>query len=297
MLENKYLIINADDFGFSTKINEGIIKCFTNGILTSTTMAVNMPFAKEAANLALKHPELGVGIHLNVVRGHPVLESNLVNSLIDNDNKFYLTHFDFFKFSLTKPQKILSQIENEYRAQIKKFINFGLSPTHLDSERHHAVWPAIFKIQIKLAHEFNIPAIRTFNEPYWKNAPKRSIKKQVNSSVLRMISSYNNKKLPRDIAHPNFFYGGSHIGKINVDYLERLADAIPTGISELMTHPGLAEQTKDSISKSYLDNGRETEYEALCNNKIKRLLIKNNIELVNYEQFAIKTAGRSTFEF
>ena len=65
----KKLIINADDFGFSQGVNKGIVECHVNGVVTSTTLAVNMPFAPEAAQLAKGLPGLGVGIHLNIVRG------------------------------------------------------------------------------------------------------------------------------------------------------------------------------------------------------------------------------------
>ena len=64
----KYAIINADDFGLSPGVNEGIIKAHQDGILTSATILANMPAFEDAVQLAKSYPSLGVGLHLNI--GH-----------------------------------------------------------------------------------------------------------------------------------------------------------------------------------------------------------------------------------
>ena len=68
----KRLIINADDFGLSPGVNRGILEAFKDGILTSTTMMVNMEHFDEAVEIAHRHPDLPVGIHLSLLWGPPV---------------------------------------------------------------------------------------------------------------------------------------------------------------------------------------------------------------------------------
>ena len=65
----KRLIINADDFGISKEVNEGIVKGFQEGIITSTTVMANMSEFEQAMKLAKKHSELSVGVHLNIIDG------------------------------------------------------------------------------------------------------------------------------------------------------------------------------------------------------------------------------------
>ena len=65
----KKIIVNADDFGISKEVNEGIVKGFQDGIISSTTVMANMPEFEEAMNLAKKNSKLGVGVHLNVIDG------------------------------------------------------------------------------------------------------------------------------------------------------------------------------------------------------------------------------------
>jgi chitin disaccharide deacetylase len=57
------LIVNADDFGFAAGVNEGIIEAHVRGVLTSTSLMVGRPAARDAARLAREHPALSVGLH------------------------------------------------------------------------------------------------------------------------------------------------------------------------------------------------------------------------------------------
>lgn len=58
----KYLIVNADDFGYSKGINKGIIEAHKNGIVTSTSLMVDEVAADEASDLK-NYQNLSVGLH------------------------------------------------------------------------------------------------------------------------------------------------------------------------------------------------------------------------------------------
>ena len=77
------LIINADDFGMTEGISEGIIKAHLEGVVTSTTLMANMPAAAYAIKLAQKTPDLGVGIHLNLTTGRPISTPEKVRTWIN----------------------------------------------------------------------------------------------------------------------------------------------------------------------------------------------------------------------
>jgi predicted glycoside hydrolase/deacetylase ChbG (UPF0249 family) len=64
----KRLIVNGDDYGASSGINRGVIEAYERGILTSASLMVDRPGAEEAAELALSHPGLGVGLHVVLTR-------------------------------------------------------------------------------------------------------------------------------------------------------------------------------------------------------------------------------------
>ena len=62
----KYLIVNADDFGYSQGINEGIIEGHSKGIVTSTSLMVYGKTAEKGVALAKKFPKFGVGLHFQI---------------------------------------------------------------------------------------------------------------------------------------------------------------------------------------------------------------------------------------
>ncbi len=61
--QKKYLVINADDFGLSRAVNRGILECHTRGVVTSASLMVDRPGARQAAALARDHGSLAVGLH------------------------------------------------------------------------------------------------------------------------------------------------------------------------------------------------------------------------------------------
>ena len=65
-MQTKHLIVNADDFGQSSGINRGIIEAHEHGIVTSTSLMSRWPGAVEAAQYARTHPELSVGLHIDL---------------------------------------------------------------------------------------------------------------------------------------------------------------------------------------------------------------------------------------
>lgn len=74
--KHEYLIVTADDFGYSMRRDEGIIQAFNNGIVTRASLLVNGQTARTTAvTLAEKH-RLPLGIHLNLTEGKPLLEND-----------------------------------------------------------------------------------------------------------------------------------------------------------------------------------------------------------------------------
>src|SRR3989454_4370593 len=65
MTRNRYVIVNADDFGQSSGINRGIVTAHERGIVTSASLMVRWPAAAEAAAYARAHPRLDLGLHLD----------------------------------------------------------------------------------------------------------------------------------------------------------------------------------------------------------------------------------------
>ena len=134
----KYLITNADDFGFTRDVNEGIVHAHRQGILTATTLMATGAAFEHAVGLARENPELDVGVHLVLVgsEGYPATVARLVASLGG------------------------IRIYDELARQIGKVLDAGIRPTHLDTHKHTHVLPPVLAAVARLAEEFKIPWVR-----------------------------------------------------------------------------------------------------------------------------------------
>ncbi|GEM_PF-384538 len=134
------VIVNADDFGMSRGITDGIIFTHRYGIVTSTSLVANMPAAEYALERVAKFPNLGVGVHLNICAGKPILPINKVRSLVGSDGQFH------------PPRVLIRRLCNggvrqreifaEFCAQIRWMKHRGYVPTHADSHHHMHLYPA-----------------------------------------------------------------------------------------------------------------------------------------------------------
>src|SRR5436190_22470331 len=86
----KRLIVNADDFGLTEKVNQAIIEGHLKGIITSTSLLANGVAFESAVRLAQLHPKLGVGVHLNLTDGSPVSAPARIPSLVTDKGVFSL---------------------------------------------------------------------------------------------------------------------------------------------------------------------------------------------------------------
>src|SRR5215813_259450 len=84
----KRLIITADDFGASLPINEAVEEGHRHGVLSAASLMVGGPAMADAVERARHLPLLGVGLHLTLVDGNPVLAPREIPSLVEPDGRF-----------------------------------------------------------------------------------------------------------------------------------------------------------------------------------------------------------------
>ena len=161
----KKLIINADDFGYSRAVTYGILDSYKTGILTSTTMMMNTGATEHAAETAKENPGLGVGVHLVLTFGKPLLNTH--KTIVDESGNFRkLSIYENGNFEID-----LEEVYKEWRAQIEKFLSYGLVPTHLDSHHHINSFGKLYEVYLRLAEEYSLPVRNNF--PDLKNINSR----------------------------------------------------------------------------------------------------------------------------
>ncbi|MBU0580040.1 MAG: ChbG/HpnK family deacetylase [Candidatus Margulisbacteria bacterium] len=286
-MNEKYLIVNADDFGLNTGVNRAIIETFQNGIVTSTTLMVNCPSTKEGVELAKQNPQLGVGLHFNLTQGKPM--SGKINSLTDQKG-FFLKRSQF-EIRLLAGKIKKEDIIQELNLQWDIFLSLGLKPTHLDSHQHIHIYPKVFPIVLDFVNKKNLP-LRIPNEKiiftfkpdlkyfYPSNLIKLYKKIYLNIYAQRARETAAKTKCLMNQHFYSVFSYWPAVKTLHNKLYKKIIKELPAGISELMCHPAHLEQpTYYSTSITHLS---QQEVMILQEDTLKKILKECNIQLIHY---------------
>jgi len=242
------IIINADDFGFSKSVNQGIIDCYKTGLITSTSIMMNTPFTDEAIKLAKENNIKNIGIHLNLTYGKSVLEKSEVKSLVDSNGTFHYVCMLGYYTQYVDAKK-------ELKAQIEKFYASGLKPTHLDYHHYFHEVPVLLQAYLELAKEYNLP-VRTMT---------RESREKAKAMGLKTTDEFS------------FDFHGSGI---SVETLKNIHDTFKDKniTLELLTHIGYIDEYTMSQT-SYLS--REYEIEEL--KKAEAINLWKDVEKISFK--------------
>ena len=280
-MSEKKLILNADDFGRHELINKAVEIGVTKGYLRSATLMPGEPCFAGAVALAKAHPELGVGIHFTLVDGHPVLPPEEIPSLVTAEGRFYPEHNAFIKAYLMG--KIdMDDVRRELTAQLDKFLSAGLVPTHADSHQHIHILPGIFPVVLDILaakgiYRVRIPKVYASLSAFFSGGPVDIIGR-LGLWTLAALGKLQARRC--HFTAPDFFAGKVAGDAVDEEFLQALARDFPQGITEVMLHPGMENNTLAQISG--WEHDYVAEYQASCSAKVWQLLQDNDIEPANY---------------
>jgi chitin disaccharide deacetylase len=153
------VVFHADDFGLTPAINDGILEACERGVLRSTSLMVTGEAAEQGIAAARATPGLDVGVHLTLVEERPVLPPDRIPSLVAGD-RFLPTHAAVgarYLMGRWHP----AEARAELAAQLERFTDSSLVPSHLDGHQHLHLLPGILPFVVAEAHRRNVRFVRT----------------------------------------------------------------------------------------------------------------------------------------
>jgi chitin disaccharide deacetylase len=283
------LIVNADDLGWTAGVNRGIAEAHRNGIVTSASLLANGEAFAEGVALARDAGGLGLGVHLNLNDGPPVAPRESVPSLVNDAGEFEGGP-DGLLLKIATRGLSVREVEVEWSAQISKVRDAGIEPTHLDGHKHVHMLPGLFEIALRLAKRHGIEAIRVSHEASSLRAALSTGERRAAVVLKQGVQARGLKLLARDareqaeragMSTADYFCGIAQTGELTKEGVARLLRSLPEGTTELMCHPGYAD---DALRKTAtrLQASRQKEVEILTDTEIRNLVASQGIRLIDY---------------
>ncbi|HLP15680.1 MAG TPA: ChbG/HpnK family deacetylase [Bacteroidota bacterium] len=211
------MIVNADDYGITTAVNEAIALSFKLGMIDRTTAIANAPYFDDGCALAIACGfATRVGVHFNLTRG-PALSPMMADTpCFCNTEGMFIYRRNTRRF-ITRSEK--EAVADECEHQIRRFYEAGLSPVHLDSHHHvHTEW-SIFNAIEPVLRRNGITSVRIS-----KNIGPSTLMRMTYKSLFNLYLDFLRIRATR-------YFG---------EYTEILPSAqafAPETLVEVMTHP------------------------------------------------------------
>ena len=259
------LIVNADDFGLTSGVNRAIVELHRARVLTSTTLMAGARATGEAIALAHAHPSLGVGCHLVLIDGEPILPATRIPSLIDKGTGMFPSTLTAFLGRLLTGRIRAAEIEEEATAQILSLLDRGVKLTHVDTHKHSHMFPGVLRPILRAARAAGIFSVRNPFEPEWAvhAIPRASWMRSAEVWALRKFGPYFRRILGEEgFVTTDGTIAVAGTGVLDVDGLRSLLEKTPPGTWELVTHPGYNDAELAQV-RTRLRGSRDIEREAL----------------------------------
>ena len=278
MVEKKF-ILNADDFGMSKAFNRAVLDGYHNGFLTSASLCANGKAFNAAVNEIIPEcPNLGLGVHLNIIEGRSLTKAPLLTNKRGKFNNGFLSIL-----LKSHDESFLNQVEFEFRTQIETVMNYA-KVDHIDSHVHTHSIPNLFKITAKLAKEYNIPYIRTqYEEMYFVPSIRKHLNLKYSPNILKILllnyfTSINKKVVEEyGLKTNDNLIGVGYTGLMDDLTIEYGLRAIEDShITEALIHP--CHYATSNKNQHY------TEFLITQNKALKDKIARLGFEITNYKK-------------
>lgn len=252
--------MSADDFGLSTGVNRGIEEAFLAGGLSTTSVMAAEAAAAEVTDVARRHPDLDIGLHVNLTHGSPVLDPARVPTLVDGDG--LLVPFGELRSRLLHRRVSAEQVRAEVAAQFTRLRSFGVEPTHWDSHQHVAFLPGLVGPVFSAAHAAGLRRARCprvwiassggdtrFTRMRWRIARPRRF---AGDAYLALVAA----RIRRSFRTPAWQVAPELVVGAAQDPESRwraMLDSLPDGMIEAVTHPGHLDGHLEGISERFVE--------------------------------------------
>jgi len=266
----KAVIFNADDFGARPEVNRAVVRAHREGVLTSASLMINESASAEAIRLAHENPDLEVGLHLVLSDGRCALSPGLFPKSPGRAGIRY--------FFLPVAR---SEARAEIAAQFGRFVESGLTFSHVDGHQHLHVHPVIWDEMIRQCEAHGVRCVRVPNEELRFYSSGNRAGRRAEWMFFRILRRRCLRTLKgRGFTVADRVYGHLETGKMTPDYVLSLLERLGGQTNEIYLHPACKPGADDP------------ELAALLSPDVKNRIRELNLSLTSYTGIAdVNRAG------
>lgn len=252
-------------------MNAGIVEACERGILRATTLMANGAAFEDAVRLARENPGLDVGCHLVLVRGRSVArpDATLPATVAELIRALALRRIAVYE---------------ELSAQVRRILDAGIQPTHLDTHKHTHLLPAVLEAVGRIAEEYKIPWVRRpFDFPLRGGTAAPWAVRATSRGLAVLRGRFHTVLERHGCRTTDHFAGFQMTGRFRTRELVELVRQLPAGTTELMCHPGhCTEELRAAHTR--LKESREAELEALTAPEVREAIEEAGVRVVGYRE-------------
>ncbi|MFT4025319.1 MAG: hopanoid biosynthesis-associated protein HpnK [Novosphingobium sp.] len=263
------LIVTADDFGAALAVNEAVERAHVDGILTAASLMVSGAAAADAVKRARRLPGLGVGLHVVLADGAPVLPPERIPALVGRDGRF---HESMLRTALAVAgsRAARDQLHAEIEAQFQAFAATRLPLDHVNAHKHFHLHPMIASAILRIGPNYGMKAMRV---PYERggSAPLRWWARQLRGRLRRAGLTVNDRVI-----------GLGWTGAMDAARMHEAVSTPVDGLIEIYCHPA----TGDDWAGHAPGYRYRDELAALTDPAVKRVLAGSDVRRGSFAEFA-----------
>ncbi|MFO0974450.1 MAG: ChbG/HpnK family deacetylase [Phycisphaerae bacterium] len=293
----RWLVFHADDLGLSHGFNEAIRLAHRRGLVTSTCLnPLGVAYRAAIDDVLPTCPDLGVGVHVNLVELRPLRPAERVDRIVDRAGRL---HGYGPLMRACGAWRVRAQLLDEAEAQVERVLADGVRPDHLNSHRHVHMLPWLFEPFCRLAERYDIPFVRVARERlHLPRTPRGACALLAEANfaktlLLRALAWRTGDTLRRfGLRTSERFAGVSFTGHASVGSIVAALEANPAKGVEVLVHlcvrrhPGDAGIEPRSLRRYCDAAARDREMAAACSTALRDAIAQMGYCITSYRALA-----------
>jgi hopanoid biosynthesis associated protein HpnK len=274
----KCLVVTADDFGGALEVNDAVERAHREGIVTAASLMVAGQAVDDAVRRAKALPTLGVGLHVVLVEGRPVLHPERLPALVDRNGRFR-TDLARMGFTIFASKAAREQLAAEVEAQFAAFAATGLHLDHVNAHKHFHLHPTVAATILRIGRRYGMKAVRAPIEPrrLLQTVDGTRTGQRIETAWARLL---RRRMRAARMTVPDHVLGLAWSGAMTANRVRGVIERLPPGLTEIYAHPATGPYPGSAPGYDYCG-----ELAALTDPVAKKFIARNGITVGRFGDF------------